>query len=92
MVLDVLGGRGIKAAPVGARKGVADVHVGLPDCSAGRPRLIAASSGTNGRNGWTSFTRAGDKASKSVDAFDRVRAARAFPKDIRALQTKSGRR
>ena len=47
-----------------------------------RDGLIASSPGMNGRNGWMSLTRAGDEASQSVDAFERVRAAKAFPKTL----------
>ena len=43
---------------------------------------MASSPGMNGRNGWMSLTRAGDEASQSVDAFERVRAAKAFPKTL----------
>ena len=47
-----------------------------------RDGLIASSPGMNRRNGWMSLTRAGDEASQSVDAFERVRAAKAFPKTL----------
>jgi uncharacterized protein (TIGR02391 family) len=47
-----------------------------------RDGFIAPSPGTNGRNGWMSLTRSGDQASKSVDAFERVRAANEFPKTL----------
>ena len=47
-----------------------------------RDGLIGPSPGMNGRNGWMSLTRAGEEACKSADAFDRVRAARAFSKAL----------
>jgi hypothetical protein len=36
----------------------------------------------DGRNGWLMFTRAGEEASASDAAYERVRAAKAFPKSL----------
>ena len=45
-----------------------------------RDALIAPAPGMNGRNGYMVFTKAGEEATTSSDAFDRVRAAKTFPK------------
>jgi uncharacterized protein (TIGR02391 family) len=42
--------------------------------------LIGAAPGMNGRNGFKVLTRAGDEAAESNNAFERARAAKAFPK------------
>jgi uncharacterized protein (TIGR02391 family) len=47
-----------------------------------RDGLITPSPGSNGRNGWMSLTRAGEEAAQSVNAFESVRAAKAFPKPL----------
>jgi uncharacterized protein (TIGR02391 family) len=47
-----------------------------------RNGLIAPAPGMNGRNGWMVFSRAGEEASASKDAFERVRAAKSFPKTL----------
>lgn len=44
--------------------------------------LIGAAPGMNGRNGFMVLTRAGEEAAESNDAFERVRAAKAFPKAL----------
>ena len=48
----------------------------------GRDELIRAAPDINGRNGYMVLTRAGEEAAKSNDAFERVRAAKAFPKAL----------
>jgi uncharacterized protein (TIGR02391 family) len=45
-----------------------------------RDSLIIPAPGNNGQNGYMVFTRAGEEAASSNDAFGRVRAAKAFPK------------
>jgi uncharacterized protein (TIGR02391 family) len=47
-----------------------------------RNGLIAPAPGMNGRNGWMVFTRAGEEAAASKGAFERVRAAKSFPKTL----------
>jgi hypothetical protein len=47
-----------------------------------RDGLIAPAPGMNGRNGFMVFTRAGEEASASKGAFERVRAAKSFPKTL----------
>ena len=44
--------------------------------------LIMPASGMNGRNGWMVLTKAGEEASASDAAYERVRAAKAFPKSL----------
>ena len=44
--------------------------------------LITQAPGTNGQNGWLVLTRAGDEASASDASYERVRAAKAFPKSL----------
>jgi len=47
-----------------------------------RDGLISEATGMNGRNGWVVLTRAGEEASQSNAAYERVRAAKAFPKSL----------
>ena len=44
--------------------------------------LITSAPGENGRNGYMIFTTGGEKAAASPEAFERLRAARAFPKAL----------
>jgi uncharacterized protein (TIGR02391 family) len=47
-----------------------------------RDSLIMPAPDINGRNGYMVFTRTGEVAATSSDAFERVRAAKAFPKAL----------
>jgi hypothetical protein len=44
--------------------------------------LVGPAPDINGRNGWLVLTRAGEEASASTQAYERVRAAKAFPKGL----------
>jgi len=44
--------------------------------------LIMPAPDSNGRNGYWVFTKAGEEAAQSSDAFERVRAAKTFPKAL----------
>ena len=48
----------------------------------GRDLLIMPAPDINGRNGYMVLTKAGEEAAESNDAFERVRAAKAFPKAL----------
>src|SRR5262249_39748103 len=47
-----------------------------------RDGFIGSAPGENGRNGYRVVTRAGEEAAASDEAFERIRAAKAFPKSL----------
>jgi uncharacterized protein (TIGR02391 family) len=47
-----------------------------------RDGFIGSAPGQNGRNGYRVVTRAGEEAAASDEAFERIRAARSFPKSL----------
>jgi uncharacterized protein (TIGR02391 family) len=47
-----------------------------------RDVMIVPAPGINGLHGWMVFTRPGEEAAASKEAFERIRAAKAFPKDL----------
>jgi uncharacterized protein (TIGR02391 family) len=47
-----------------------------------RDAMIVPAPGINGLHGWMVFTRSGEEAAASKEAFERIRTAKAFPKDL----------